>query len=217
MSQLIGRLRMTDAGFPAEFSALTARHDERDPALTQTVVDIIAAVRNGGDRAVLDLTQQFDHHSAGTMSELEVSVPVMEEALASLDVSNREALEVAATRIRDYHLHQVAESWRFEDSFGNHLGQRVSAMERVGMYVPGGKASYPSSVLMNAIPAKVAGVSHICMVVPAPGGELNPLVLAAAAIAGVDRGADHWRRTGRRRLCLRHGICRTGGQNCRSR
>ncbi len=187
MSQLIRRLRMTEAGFPAEFSALIARHDERDPALTQTVFDIIAAVRNRGDQAILDLTRQFDHYSAGTVSELEVSVPVMEEALASLDVSSREALEVAAARIRDYHLHQVAESWRFEDSLGNHLGQRITAMERVGMYVPGGKASYPSSVLMNAIPAKVAGVSHICMVVPAPGGELNPLVLAAAAIAGVDR------------------------------
>ena len=187
MTAIIQRLSFSARGFSDAFSALTERHEERDPELTRTVFDILDAVRKRGDEAVVEFTRQFDRHAATGMDELTVSPQAMESALPLLNRATREALEHAATRIRDYHLHQVAEDWSFEDPFGNRLGQRVSAMARVGIYVPGGKASYPSSVLMNAIPAKVAGVGEVVMVVPAPDGELNPMVLAAASIAGVDR------------------------------
>jgi histidinol dehydrogenase len=168
-------------------AALTARHDERDGELVNRVATIIASVRKGGDAALLKLTQELDQHPAVSIKDLIVEPPQMLAALNALEPDTRAALETAANRIRDYHQYQVAQSWSFEDELGNRLGQQVTPMTRVGIYVPGGKASYPSSVLMNAIPAKVAGVPEVVMVVPAPGGEINPLVLAAAALAGVDR------------------------------
>jgi len=187
MSDTIRRLDANSPQFSDQFDALTARHEERDPALAQTVADILAKVRAEGDAALLGYTQQFDGHPATSMQELILGADVLRSALDSLDPESRGALEIAAERIRSYHEHQKASSWEYEDLHGNRLGQRVTPMARVGIYVPGGKASYPSSVLMNAMPANVAGVNEIIMVVPAPGGELNDLVLAAACLAGVNR------------------------------
>jgi histidinol dehydrogenase len=184
---LIQRLKADAPDFDAKFAALTARPDDRDPALVQQVADIISAVRERGDEVLVELTAQFDRRQVDAVEQLLLDRSVMEEALAALPAEQRLALETAADRIKSYHQHQVAESWEFADAHGNRLGQRVTPLKRVGLYVPGGKASYPSSVLMNAIPARVAGVEQVVMVVPAPGGELNPLVLAAAAVAGVDR------------------------------
>lgn len=187
MTNLLRRLNAASGTFEADLAALTARHDERDGELVNRVATIIASVRKGGDAALLKLTQELDQHPAVSIENLIVEPPQMLAALNALEPDTRAALETAANRIRDYHQHQVAQSWSFEDELGNRLGQQVTPMTRVGIYVPGGKASYPSSVLMNAIPAKVAGVPEVVMVVPAPGGEINPLVLAAAALAGVDR------------------------------
>ena len=187
MNNLLRRLNAASDTFEADLAALTARHDERDGELVNRVAKIIASVRKGGDAALLKLTQELDQHPAVSIKDLIVEPPQMLAALHALEPDARAALETAANRIRDYHQYQVAQSWSFEDELGNRLGQQVTPMTRVGIYVPGGKASYPSSVLMNAIPAKVAGVPEVVMVVPAPGGEINPLVLAAAALAGVDR------------------------------
>ena len=187
MTNLLRRLNAASDTFEADLAALTARHDERDGELVNRVATIIASVRKGGDAALLKLTQELDQHPAVSIKDLIVEPPQMLAALHALETDTRAALETAANRIRDYHQYQVAQSWSFEDELGNRLGQQVTPMTRVGIYVPGGKASYPSSVLMNAIPAKVAGVPEVVMVVPAPGGEINPLVLAAAALAGVDR------------------------------
>lgn len=187
MSTLLRRLDAASHSFQADLTALTARHDELDGELVSRVTAIIAAVRAGGDAALLELTQQLDQHPAVAITELVIEPPAMQKALDALHPETRAALETAADRIRDYHQHQLGESWSFEDDLGNRLGQQVTPMARVGIYVPGGKASYPSSVLMNAIPAKVAGVAEVVMVVPAPLGVINPLVLAAAALAGVDR------------------------------
>lgn len=187
MNNLLRRLNAASDTFEADLAALTARHDERDGELVNRVATIIASVRKGGDAALLKLTQELDQHPAVSIKDLIVEPPQMLAALNALEPDTRAALETAANRIRDYHQYQVAQSWSFEDELGNRLGQQVTPMTRVGIYVPGGKASYPSSVLMNAIPAKVAGVPEVVMVVPAPGGEINPLVLAAAALAGVDR------------------------------
>jgi len=187
VTNLLRRLNAASGTFEADLAALTARHDERDGELVNRVATIIASVRKGGDAALLKLTQELDQHPAVSIKDLIVEPPQMLAALHALEPDARAALETAANRIRDYHQYQVAQSWSFEDELGNRLGQQVTPMTRVGIYVPGGKASYPSSVLMNAIPAKVAGVPEVVMVVPAPGGEINPLVLAAAALAGVDR------------------------------
>jgi histidinol dehydrogenase len=187
LNNLLRRLNAASDTFEADLAALTARHDERDGELVNRVATIIASVRKGGDAALLKLTQELDQHPAVSIKDLIVEPPQMLAALNALEPDTRAALETAANRIRDYHQYQVAQSWSFEDELGNRLGQQVTPMTRVGIYVPGGKASYPSSVLMNAIPAKVAGVPEVVMVVPAPGGEINPLVLAAAALAGVDR------------------------------
>ncbi len=187
MTALIRRLNYSQDDYAQAFAALTARHEERDTALAQTVSDIIQQVRAEGDTALLAYTQTFDAHPAQAIEALALPKAMLQSALDGLANDTRSALETAANRIREYHTHQRAESWQYEDQLGNRLGQRVTPMARVGIYVPGGKASYPSSVLMNAIPAKVAGVSDIIMVVPAPRGELNDLVLAAAAIAGVDQ------------------------------
>ncbi len=183
----IRRLRTSETNFETELTTLVERHEQRDPSLMATVADILATVREQGDAALLAYTQRFDGHPAQHVRDLLVDHDRLLAALNSLDLATREALETAAERITSYHQRQVAETWDYVDPLGNRLGQRITPMARVGLYVPGGKASYPSSVLMNAIPAKVAGVPEVVMVVPAPGGELNELVLAAAALAGVDR------------------------------
>lgn len=187
MTAPIRRLDAASSGFAEELAVLTARHEERDPDLVATVAGIIESVRHQGDEAILQLTQRHDGHPATSMDELVFGQDEMQRALDGLDAATRGALEVAADRIRDYHERQMAGSWSFTDALGNQLGQQVTPMERVGIYVPGGKASYPSSVLMNAIPARVAGVQEVVMTVPAPGGSLPAIVLAAAALAGVTR------------------------------
>lgn len=181
------RLSTGDANFQQQLSALLAFETVNDPALIQTVDQIIAQVRELGNAQVLALTQQFDQHPAQHFDELELSAAQLQQAFEQLDPTVRDALELAAGRIREFHQRQVQPDWQYVDALGNTLGQKVTPLDRVGIYVPGGKASYPSSVLMNAIPAAVAGVQEIIMVVPAPKGELNPLVLAAAHLAGVHR------------------------------
>ncbi len=179
-------LNSQDADFKDKLAKLLAFETVTDASLVQTVDDIIAQVRADGDAAVLTLTQKFDKHPATTIDELFISSEQLKSAFGHLDNEVKEALELSAKRIFDFHQHQKEDGFRFVDGLGNTLGQKVTPLDRVGVYVPGGLASYPSSVLMNAIPAKVAGVGHITMVVPAPNGELNPLVLAAAHLSGVD-------------------------------
>lgn len=181
------RLDTRSADFDQRLEALTAWEEGLDASVEAAVAEIIAAVRQRGDAALLEYTARFDDRSLSSAAHLEVSPQRLQEALATIPAPQREALEQAAARVRSYHEHQRQASWQYRDDEGNLLGQQITALERVGIYVPGGKASYPSSVLMNALPARVAGVEEIIMVVPAPGGELNDLVLAAAAIAGVDR------------------------------
>lgn len=183
----IRRLNSSDADFPAVFAELTAEDAAHDEQVETTVDAVLADIRQRGDQALLEYTARFDRIDATAVAELEVSSQRMQTALQEIPDDLRAALETAAQRIRDYAQRQKLESWSFEDGQGNQLGTRVTPLDRVGLYVPGGKASYPSSVLMNAIPAKVAGVGEIIMVAPAPGGQINPVVLAAACIAQVDR------------------------------
>ena len=180
-------LNSQQASFQQELTELLAFETVNDPALLATVDDIIAQVRHGGDEVVLKLTQQFDNHPAKTFAELEISQEKLKQAFDGLNPTIKQALELAAQRVTSFHERQRQESWTYQDALGNTLGQQVTPLDKVGIYVPGGLASYPSSVLMNALPAKVAGVGQIIMVVPAPHGELNPLVLAAAYLAGVDK------------------------------
>jgi len=190
MSVAIRTLSTADAGFDATLTALLAYSAEADEAIETSVAAILADVRARGDAAVLDCTRRFDGIDAGSMAALEVGRDELGAALASLPAAQRDALESAAARIRDFHQRQLeaaGRSWSYRDSDGSLLGQKVTPLERVGIYVPGGQAAYPSSVLMNALPAKVAGVGEIVMVAPMPGGERNRLVLAAASLAGVDR------------------------------
>ncbi|HFX6226051.1 histidinol dehydrogenase [Acinetobacter nosocomialis] len=181
------RLSTQDQNFKQVFAELLAFETVNDPNLVQTVDQIIADVRQHGDDHVLKLTQQFDRHPAHQFSDLELSQQQLKAAFDGLNQEIREALQLAADRIRTFHEAQKQDSWTYVDDLGNTLGQKVTPLDRVGIYVPGGLASYPSSVLMNAVPAHVAGVPEIIMVVPAPYGELNPLVLAAAYLAGVSR------------------------------
>ncbi|KJG92205.1 histidinol dehydrogenase [Acinetobacter baumannii] len=181
------RLSTQDQNFKQVFAELLAFETVNDPNLVQTVDQIIADVRQHGDDHVLKLTQQFDRHPAHQFSDLELSQQQLKAAFDGLNQEIREALKLAADRIRTFHEAQKQDSWTYVDDLGNTLGQKVTPLDRVGIYVPGGLASYPSSVLMNAVPAHVAGVPEIIMVVPAPNGELNPLVLAAAYLAGVSR------------------------------
>jgi len=181
------KLSTQDADFEQQLTELLAFETVNDPQLLHTVDDIIAQVRQHGDEVVLHLTQQFDQHPAQSMSELEISQEDLAKAFSELDGDVKDALSTAAERVRSFHERQVQETWEYTDALGNRLGQKVTPLDRVGIYVPGGLASYPSSVLMNAIPAKVAGVKDVIMVVPAPKGVLNPLVLAAAHLAQVDR------------------------------
>lgn len=180
-------LNSQQASFAQELTELLAFETVNDPALLATVDDIIAQVRQGGDEVVLKLTQQFDNHPAKNFAELEISQEKLKQAFDGLNPTIKQALELAAQRVTSFHERQRQESWTYQDALGNTLGQQVTPLDKVGIYVPGGLASYPSSVLMNALPAKVAGVGQIIMVVPAPHGELNPLVLASAYLAGVDK------------------------------
>lgn len=183
----ISRLSTTQPDFWNGLRRLMDWDDGATARVEATVAKILAAVRERGDAALLEYSERFDRLKAVSVAELEVSAERRQAALAALPREDREALEAAAERIRRYHERQRAESWSYTEADGTMLGQQVTPLTRVGVYVPGGKAAYPSSVLMNALPARVAGVEEIVMVVPAPGGEINPLVLAAAAIAGVDR------------------------------
>jgi histidinol dehydrogenase len=183
----VTRLRTGDADFWPRLKALLAWEGVSDDAVLATVMEILAAVRSRGDAALLEYTRRFDRLEASAAGELELGPERLAAALEAIPAEQREALEHAAQRVRDYHERQRLDSWSYTEPDGTLLGQQISALDRVGLYVPGGKAAYPSSVLMNAIPAKVAGVPELIMVVPTPGGELNELVLAAAAVAGVDR------------------------------
>lgn len=180
-------LNSQQASFEQELTELLAFETVNDSALLATVDDIIAQVRQGGDEVVLRLTQQFDNHPAKTFAQLEIPQEKLKQAFDGLSPTIKQALELAAQRVTSFHERQRQESWTYQDALGNTLGQQVTPLDKVGIYVPGGLASYPSSVLMNALPAKVAGVGQIIMVVPAPHGELNPLVLAAAYLAGVNK------------------------------
>ena len=183
----IRRLKSGAPDFEARLSALLAYEAVQDPAVDSAVAAILTDVKKRGDAAVLDYTRRFDRHEASSVAALEITRDDMQRALAALPPAQRGALEQAAARVRAYHEKQLAQSWSYTEEDGTRLGQQVTALDRVGIYVPGGKAAYPSSVLMNALPARVAGVGEIVMVVPAPDGRKSPLVLAAAALTGVDR------------------------------
>jgi histidinol dehydrogenase len=183
----IKRFSSADTDFKLRLDALLAFEGAQDESIDRTVAAILADVKVRGDAAVIEYTNRFDRLSATSIAGLELSQEALRKALAGLPGFQREALEAAAARVRSYHERQPLQSWQYEEPDGTMLGQRVTPLDRVGLYVPGGKAAYPSSVLMNAIPAKVAGVRELVMVVPTPDGERNPLVLAAAALAGVDR------------------------------
>ena len=177
------RLSTASAGFDAELERLTRYEAAQDAAVEATVRAIIADVRKRGDAAVLEYTRKFDRIQARTMAELEVPRAKLEAALAALPAAQADALREAADRVRRFHQRQLSQSWEYTEADGTRLGQRVTPLERVGVYVPGGKAAYPSTVLMNVIPAKVAGVGEIVMASP----NAEPMALAAAALAGVDR------------------------------
>ena len=183
----IRRLKAGQANFDQQLKVMLAWESVSDKAVNERVDQILQQVREQGDAAVVELTNRFDATNASTMADLELSQARLQQALEAITPEQRIALETAAERVRDYHEKQLATSWQYEEADGTLLGQQVTAMDRVGIYVPGGKAAYPSSVLMNAMPAKVAGVEEIIMVVPTPQGVINEMVLAAAAIAGVTR------------------------------
>ncbi|WP_374962620.1 histidinol dehydrogenase [Spongiibacter tropicus] len=188
MSDLrLRRLNAGDAGFGETLDALLAWDSVSDEAVASTVAAVLADIRQRGDAAVLEYTRRFDAVEASNVSELEFSAEQLQAALTRIDSAQRQALEEAADRIRRYHERQQQASWQYQEDDGTVLGQQIRGMDRVGLYVPGGKATYPSSVLMNAVPAKVAGVGELIAVSPTPNGYVNDMVLAAAAIAGVDR------------------------------
>lgn len=183
----IRKLNTQEAGFQAQLDQLLAWDSVSNQAVNQTVNDIIADIRGRGDAALLEFTNRFDGWQAASVQDLEIPKTRLEQAWGTIPEAQREALRHAADRIRAYAEHQKMSDWSYTEDDGTLLGQQVTPLDRVGLYVPGGKAAYPSSVLMNAIPAKVAGVAELIMVVPTPGGELNELVLAAAHVSGVDR------------------------------
>ena len=180
------RLNSSDAVFKEQLNSLLSNTDEPTVEISRTVESILADVRIRGDEALLEYTNRFDDRDA-SLDEIEIPAAELEVALAAIPTELREGLEHAASRVREYHERQKMESWLYKDKEGNTLGQQVMPLDSVGIYVPGGKAAYPSSVLMNAIPAHVAEVSEIIMVVPTPKGEKNQMVLAAAAISGVSK------------------------------
>ena len=183
----IRQLDSTHTGFSQQLQELISQGGETDPGVEVTVRNIITAVRAEGDSALLRYTRQLDGLDCSQVADLEIGPARLQQAHDSLPDSQRQALLAAATRIREFHERQREQSWRYTDGLGVVLGQQITALDRVGLYVPGGRAAYPSSVLMNALPARVAGVRELIMVVPAGGGQLNDPVLAAAAVAGIDR------------------------------
>ena len=183
----IRKLSTSDDNFAQTLSDLIAWDMVSDTAVEDAVIAILRQVKAQGDQALVDLTNRFDRRQVEEISQLVIGQEQLQRALESIDAETRNALEIAAERIRDYHNHQEQPSWQYREADGTVLGQQITPLDRVGIYVPGGKASYPSSVLMNCIPARVAGVGEVIMMVPAPEGELSPMVLAAAAIAGVDQ------------------------------
>lgn len=183
----IRRLQSSSFDFADQLSRLLAWDTSAHEAVETAVKQILDEVRGRKDAALVEYTNRFDSRQVSSMADLTITHDQLVAALGRISAVQREALEQAAVRIREYHQHQRQQSWRYTSDDGTVLGQQITPMDRVGMYVPGGKASYPSSVLMNAIPAQVAGVPEIVMVSPAPRGEVNDLVLAAAAIAGVER------------------------------
>jgi histidinol dehydrogenase len=183
----ISRFSTSDSDFDARLDALLAWESVSDAVVRKTVDDVIRDLRARGDAALAEYTARFDGWQPGAAADLEISLLRLEQAWNAIPDAQREALEAAAERIRAYAEHQLMSGWSYTEEDGTLLGQKVTPMDRVGLYVPGGKAAYPSSVLMNAIPAKVAGVPELIMVVPTPSGEVNELVLTAAHVAGVDR------------------------------
>jgi histidinol dehydrogenase len=187
MTAKITRLNASQSDFDSSLAKLLAWDDSVDHQVNESVRHILHEVKTRGDQAVLEFTEKFDRLKVGSVAELEMDQSRLQQALEAIPRDQRVALEKAAERIRDYHERQNQKSWQYEDEDGTVLGQKVTPLDRAGLYVPGGKAAYPSSVLMNAIPAKVAGVGEVIMVVPTPDGVVNDMVLASAAIAGVDR------------------------------
>lgn len=183
----IMRLTTLEEDFWSRLHTLVNREEDAEAKVLSTVQDILRQVRVRGDAALLDYTRRFDRVETTDMADLELPRQRLQQALATVSQPQRDALEQAAARIRSYAERQTLDDWRYTEADGTVLGQQITPLDSVGLYVPGGKAAYPSSVLMNAIPAKVAGVASLIMVVPTPGGEVNELVLAAAAVAGVDR------------------------------
>ena len=183
----IKRLSSSQADFWTQLEALTAWEGVSDQKVTQVVTDILTNVKQRGDAALIEYTNRFDNMQVSKIDELIIESDQLKHALNKLPRDLADQLRKAADRVESYHQHQKMESWSYTEDNGNMLGQKVTPLDSVGLYVPGGKAAYPSSVLMNAIPAKVAGVADLVMVVPTPGGEVNDLVLAAAAVAGVDK------------------------------
>ena len=183
----VNRLDSSASDFQLELGKLLAWESVSNEAVFDTVSEILRAVQSHGDSALLEYSQRFDGLTAGSVADLEMPAERLQQAYREIPAAERDALEQAAARIRAYAGHQKLESWEYTEADGTLLGQQISPLDRVGLYVPGGKAAYPSSVLMNAIPAVVAGVGELIMVVPAPQGVINEMVLAAAHIAGVDR------------------------------
>ncbi len=183
----VRRFSSADSDFEIKLKTLLAFETAQDDSVDEVVANILKDVKKRGDAAVLDYTNRFDKTNASSLAQLEIPKSELIDALNGLPNHQRDALKAAAERVRSYHEKQLMASWQYTEADGTILGQQVTSLDRVGLYVPGGKAAYPSSVLMNAIPAKVAGVQELIMVVPTPNGEKNQLVLAAAAISGVDR------------------------------
>ncbi|MEM7096878.1 MAG: histidinol dehydrogenase [Pseudomonadota bacterium] len=186
MSMQIRRLNTTDADFDEALTQLLDWDTGTGAGVPETVASVLADVQARGDQAVLELTSKFDRLEADDLAALKLSPETLQAALDRIDAPSRLALEKAGQRITDYHQHQKESSWRFTDDLGNELGQKITPLSRVGVYVPGGQASYPSSVLMTLLPAKVAGVEEIVVTVPTPDGKRSDMVLAALAIAGAD-------------------------------
>ncbi len=184
---MITQLSSTQADFQEKLSKLLAWESVSNADVAQTVDDIIANIRQNGDQALVDYSVKFDGVNASNLSELTIPSTALKKAFDTLNIQEKTALQSAADRVRDYHQKQKQDTWTYVEDNGTMLGQKITPLDRVGLYVPGGKAAYPSSVLMNAIPAKVAGVEELIMVVPTPNGITNQLVLAAAYIAGVDK------------------------------
>jgi len=182
----IKRLTTTQSDYQEQMETLLAWEGVSDEQVNSTVRDVIKNIRLRGDDALVEYTNKFDRMNVSSMKELTFTQDQLNAALNNIPADQRQALEIAAERVRSYHKHQIMESWSYTEDDGTLLGQQITPLDRVGLYVPGGKATYPSSVLMNAIPAKVAGVEEIVMVVPTPDGVVNDMVLAAAKIAGVD-------------------------------